>query len=196
MIKTYKKLSTIFLFIMIISFSGCSIANKNNASNIKKSTTTTTKSGFINYSNYDSGFKLTYPETYQKQEGTMGTAVLLLSPKESPSDLFQENFNVAVQDLSSQPMTLDEYNDISISQIKQTRADLNIISSEKITFDDNPAYKIVYTGKQGQYSLKWMQIFTVINNSAYILTYTAEIKQYDSYLVTMTPIVESFKFVN
>ena len=55
------------------------------------------------------GISIKYQRDWVKQEGVMGTVVAFLSPKEGTSDIFQENLNIMVQDLSKSPMTLSEY---------------------------------------------------------------------------------------
>ena len=85
----------------------------------------------------------------------MGTVVIFFSDQKNSSDLFQENLNVLVQDLSAQPMTLAEYTDLSIEQIKLFVSDSKILSSKKITLAGNPANELIYRGKQEQIDLKW-----------------------------------------
>lgn len=126
----------------------------------------------------------------------MGTVVIFFSDQKNSSDLFQENLNVLVQDLSAQPMTLAEYTDLSIEQIKLFVSDSKILSSKKITLAGNLANELIYTGKQGQFDLKWKQIYTIIGDTAYILTYTSEIDDFDNYLEGFNQIFASFKLID
>ena len=125
----------------------------------------------------------------------MGSVAAFLSPQESASDIFQENLNLIVQDLSTQPMTLQEYTELSVGQVEQFITDARILDSSATTLDGNSAHKLVYTGKQGQYSLKWMQVWTVIDNTAYVLSYTAEANKYNDFLDTAQEMVNSFEII-
>lgn len=125
----------------------------------------------------------------------MGTAAIFLSPHESASDVFRENLNVLVQDISAQPMTLSEYTDMSVDQISQFITDLDILESGETTLAGNPAHKAVYTGKQGVYDFKWMQVWFIKDNKAYVITYTSEIDTYADYLETVQEMIRSFEII-
>ena len=159
-------------------------------------TTKTHKIVYKNYINQDFGIQLSYPESYELKEDLMGTVVVFFTEQKNSSDLFQENLNVMVQDLSAQPMTLAEYTDLSREQIKLIVTDSKILSSKKITLAGNPAYEFVYTGKQGQIDLKWKQKYTIIGDTAYLLTYTSEIDEFDNYLDAFNQIFASFKLID
>jgi len=123
----------------------------------------------------------------------MGAVVVFFAPTEGPSDIFQDNVNIIVQDLSAQPMTLDEYTELSLGQIEQFITDPSILDSSAVTLADIPGHRVVYTGKQGQYDLKWMQVWTVQNNKAYVISYTAETSKYSTFLETVQEMIDSFE---
>ena len=137
-------------------------------------------------------FEIAYPKDWSMKEGVMGTTVMFLSQLENQNDKFRENVNIVVQDLSKQPMSLDEYTNLSLMQLKRIITDINITTSEKTKLANCDAYMVVYTGKQGQYNLKLMQIWTIKNNNAYIITYTAENIGFDKYGELVNPMVNSF----
>ena len=126
----------------------------------------------------------------------LGSVVAFLSPIEGTSDDLQENVNILVQDLSAQPMTLDEYTDLSLGQIEQFVTDAVILDSSAATLAGNPGHKAVYTGKQGQYDLQWMQVWTVKNDKAYVISYTAEATEYSAVLATVQEMIESFEITD
>jgi len=107
--------------------------------------------------------------------------------------MFQENVNIIVQDLSDQPMTLAEYTELSIGQIEQVITDSNILDSSAVTLAGIPGHEVVYTGKQGLYDLKWMQVWTVKNDKAYVISYTAEVSSYPALLETVQEMIDSFE---
>jgi hypothetical protein len=149
--------------------------------------------GLPTYDSPDYGIRIKYPADWTKQEQVMGMVVAFLAPRESGSDVFQENVNIIVQDLSDQPMTLAEYTELSIAQIEQFITDASILDSSAVTLAGIPGHKVVLTGRQGQYDLKWMQVWTVQNNKAYVISYTAEISKYSTFLGTAQEMIDSFE---
>ncbi len=146
-------------------------------------------SNYLIYEN--SEYTLEYPSDWTKQEFTEGIMIFYAPSKE---DIFNENLNAMIQNLP-QPMTLPEYTELSINQIGQLIENSEIIESTSTTLNGNEAYKIVYSGKMGSIYLKWMQVWTIKNNKAYILSYTAEIDKYSEYLDTIQTIINSFEII-
>ncbi len=145
------------------------------------------------YKNEQYQFEIKYLSDWTKQEQVMGSIVAFSSPQESASDIFLENLNVIVQDLSTQPMTLSDYTDLSVDQISRLITDSNIIDSSATTLAGNPAHKLVYTGKHEQHNLKWMQVWTIKNNKVYLISCTAEVDKYSDFLRTIQQMINSFK---
>lgn len=142
------------------------------------------------------GYEISYPESWTKQQ--KGTATFFLSPKENEKDLFQENVNVMVQDLSSQPMTLEDYTNLTRRQIIQALGSSAIISIKDLNFSGQEAKEIVYnmpknTMQGRNLNLKLRQVWFIKGYKAYLLTYTAESSEYDSDFETAKEIFDSFK---
>ncbi len=161
---------------------------------------------FLTYDNPTYGIRIKYPSDWTKSEQVGGSVVVFLAPKENLSDVFQENVNVLVQDLSTRPMTLSEYTNLSIDQISQNIFDANIIDSSATTLDGNPAHKVVYTGTavkvaiyvggiQGEYRLKWMQIWTIKDNKVYIISYAARVDKFSEFSDTTNQMISSFEVI-
>jgi serine/threonine-protein kinase len=149
--------------------------------------------GLSTYDSPDYGISIKYPAEWTKDEQIMGAVVVFFAPTEGPSDIFQDNVNIIVQDLSAQPMTLDEYTELSLAQIEQFITDPSILDSSAVTLAGNPGHKLVYTGKQGQYDLQWIQVWTMKNDKAYVISYTAEISRYSALLETVQEMIDSFE---
>jgi len=198
MMKQEYLFLTALLIVGILFISGCVQQPTIKPTTTTQPSETPTAQSTNNFLTYDSpayGIRIGYPSDWTKSEQFMGSVVAFLSPTESTSDIFRENLNVIVQDLSTQPMTLDEYTELSVSQIKQFFTDANITDSSATTLDGNPAHKVVYTGKQGQYNLKWMQVWVVKENKAYIISYTAEVNKYPDFLGTIQQMINSFEII-
>ncbi len=149
---------------------------------------------FLTYENGSYGVRIKYPQEWTKTEGAMGTVVVFLSPKQNDSDPFQENLNIIVQNLPAST-TLNVVTEETINQVKQLIQNATIIESTDTTLAGVPAYKIVYSGKMREYTLKWIQIWTVKNNKMYSITYTAEINSYSYYLDVIQKMIDSFEII-
>ena len=52
--------------------------------------------------------------------------------------------------------------------------------------------RIIYTGKQGEFNLKFEQYYWVIDEKAYVLTLTCEEDEFENYQETGETILNSF----
>lgn len=141
-----------------------------------------------------SRYTIQYPANWEQQY--FGNATSFLSPLENKTDSFQENVNVLIQDLSSQPMSLKDFTDLSKKQYTDGYGPSAIISLKDTTFLGNQAeagiFKIDYNGTP----IKLEQYWFIKNNSAFILTYTADPGQFSKYRKTAEKVMRSFKLLH
>jgi len=198
--KMKANFSRIFVLLCLVAglvlTSGCIGSNQSGATTIPYVPQETTTVRHIieqpkleSYQDPANTLRIKHPTSWTTQENVMGSTAVFLSPKENAQDFFQENINIISFDLS---MTLDQSSAYAESQIKQAITDANILESSQTTLAGNPAHKLVFTGRQGQNNLKWMQVWTMKNDKVYLLTYTAEEGSYDAYLPTAQEIMASF----
>lgn len=141
----------------------------------------------------EAGFKIQYPDSFElNRSGQMGTTFILLSKQTSQRDLFRENVNLIIQDLTGLNIDLDKYVEISEGQIKTMITNGNIVESKRIKASDYEFQKVIYTGDQGQYRLKFEQYYWTVKNKAYVLTLTCDIGQFDKYKEVGEKIMNSF----
>ena len=122
----------------------------------------------------------------------MGTKVIFFSPLESADDQFSENINILTQDLTTSPMTLKEYTDLSIQQINTLVTNGKVIESTTIQTPNGEGQRLVYTMDQGKLHLQFEQVFIIKKDKVYIVTYSAEIDSYQKYLSKASHALESF----
>ena len=183
-----KQLKLVNFFILIVAFTICGQSCKNRtAPEVKIKIQDNWKS--LDEADYS----IQYPDTFQlDKSGQMGMSFILLSKQTSQQDLFKENINLIIQDLSGQNINLDKFVEISEGQIMTMITDGVLIESQKLTKDNKKFQRVIYTGKQGQYDLKWQQLYWVENKKAYILTLTCEANQYENYLSVGENIMKTF----
>ena len=156
----------------------------------------TTVAGYLSYTDADNTVTFQYPPDWTIQEGMSGTKVMFLSPRSGENDLFPENVNLIIQDISQNPITQSQFTMLIIQQIEKTITDSQIQAElSATTLAGQPANKVVYSGKQGQYDLQWNQNWTTKDNKIYIVTYAAQTENYDQYLEQAENIIVSFKFL-
>lgn len=141
-------------------------------------------------------YQIKYPKTwYIDRSGNMGSDFFLFSRLTNVNDNFKENISLLVQRLQEDNLTLDEYVVMSQKRIEDKIQDGYIISSEKKQSKNGDFQKVIYTGTQGNYKLKFEQNYWLVGGKAYILTFTSEVHQYKFYKKIGEAIMGSFEIL-
>ena len=142
----------------------------------------------------ENDYSIKYPDNWElNKSGQMGTSFILFSPLSFEKDQFKENVNLIIQDLTGHNLDLDKYVAISEGQITTMITDGEILENKRMTTNNLNYQKVIYTGKQGIFNLKFEQYYWIIENNAYILTLTCEESQFDNYQKTGEKILNSFE---
>ena len=181
-----KILTTLLLFALV----ACGQTNtKNKSANDNNKEV----SGWKTFSG--ANYTIQYPPNWElNQSGQMGTSFILLSPLENDKDQFKENVNLLVQDLTGRNIDLDKFVEISEGQVKTMVTNSTLIESTRMKNANPEFHKMVYSGDQGIFHLKFEQYFWVINQQAYILTLTCEQNKFSDYKENGEKIINSFLF--
>jgi len=140
-------------------------------------------------------YSIDYPNDWEFNETEqMGTSFILFSPLTSEKDQFRENVNLLIQDLKGFNLDLDKYVEISISQIKTIIKNSKIIESKRVTNQTSNYQKVIYTGEQGNFDLKFEQYYWVVGEKAIVLTFSCEVNQFGAYQSVGEKILNSFRF--
>ena len=156
------------------------------------------KTGVDKFSTYESPthqFKIKYPEKWEKQESQntlISDVVIFLAPKKNSDDSFQEQITVSIEDLPK-PMSLKEYNQLSINSIKTNFNNVKIIEEHEKSFAKKLGHTVIFDAQDGGKNIKTMQTWTLMNNKAYALTYTAEKSEYSEYINTAEAMMNSLE---
>lgn len=199
--RNYPKKKSVIVYCLIMSMvlfvflmSGCSgskLAANNQSSNVNSSQPAAT--GSQNYKTYESqtyGFKIQYPEDWASKEDEGD--INFCSPREGPEDDFLENVNVGVEDLSQNPVTLDEYKEAGISILQGEGYTFE--GSSSATLDGEPAVQVIFTKTDENINIKIMQIYAIKNQNCFVITYGTTPDKYSDYLATAQEMIDSFKF--
>lgn len=148
----------------------------------------------LSYANEPYGFSLKYPAAWSLAENKGGAAAIFYSPPENALDRFQENVNIVVQDISQNPMDLSQYTETAIHQMQIVfGTNLEILDSSPVAVDGRPGHQFEFIGKGPDGNLHYLCRWTLVNTSAYQITYTALASGYAKHLSKAQRIMNSFK---
>ena len=141
----------------------------------------------------DEVFSIEYPETWEiNTSGVMGTKFIMFSPLTSENDAFRENVNFLIQDLSGKKINLNQYVEVSETQVKTLLNNSEIIESKRVKNKKQTYHKLIYTGEQGEFELHFEQYFFIVDDHAYVLTFSCEMDQLEDFQETGERIMNSF----
>lgn len=141
----------------------------------------------------DNTYSIQYPDNWElNTDKSMGTSFILFTEQTSSEDKFRENINLSIQNLEGYNLNLDAYVAISEEQISKMVTNGIIIESKRLNTNNTEFQKIIFTGKQGLFQLKFVQYYFVKDEKAYVLTFTCEEIQYEKYNIIVEQILESF----
>lgn len=149
---------------------------------------------FLSYNNSTYGFQIGYPANWKVVQGFMGSVVAFASPLENANDKFSENLNLIIQDLTPYPgMSLEKYEEITLNQLRNIITDYKLVYKGNSALADRPSRTIVFTGRQGIFQLKFMQVYMINDNRAYVITFGAEETEFTRYEDTAKRMISSFQ---
>jgi len=144
----------------------------------------------------EQNYSINYPENWELNgSGVMGTAFFLFSPLASEEDRFKENVNLIIEDLTGLGLNLQKYTEFSMNQLSSLITDGTLIENKTINDRKLNYQKVIYTGTQGVFNLKWEMYCWVYKEKAYVLTFTCEENEFANYQDVGEKILNSFQIV-
>lgn len=174
-------------FFILISFTFCNakVVFGQNSTEIKKLTETFETESY----------SIEYPSTWELNTSIgNGAKFFLLSMLTSPNDQFRENINLMIEDLADKDISLNYYVESAVNQLSKFISRYKLIENKRMFKHDIEFQKVVYSGQQGVFKLIFEQYVWVFDDKAYVLTFTCEKSQIDSYKEIGESILDSFMF--
>jgi serine/threonine-protein kinase len=138
-------------------------------------------------------YQIKYPETWIiDSSGTSSTDFIISSPLSSPDDRFKENLNLIIQDLKGLNFDLDNFTALSEQQIQNYMEESEVIENERLKKDGQECQHLIYTAKNAGRILRFEQYYWIINEKAYVLSFTGELEGFEEYKTLSKQIFESF----
>ena len=175
------KLSKFLLFsllIIITSLLSLSLTGQ-------QTTIAQTNSKFVTYDNPTFGVRIQYPSDWGRLDLSFlqDSADIDFYPLADTS--LAKNVKIQVKNLPFHNMTLEEYTNSQINPLEE-----KLLESNTTTLAGIPGYEIVFTSVQG---LKTMQVWTIKDDKAYIITYVAKEEDYENDLQVAEKMIDSFE---
>ncbi len=174
--------SSLALLLGIIGISGLIIFNKN-------------KVKFITYQDENYNLTIDYPENWSIENNPNAfnlNFVKFISPLNNKDDSFQEMVTLSTENLANNPLSLNEYTNEIFTDIKNNM-DPNVETPVNITFANKQGKKIIFVTKEDDITVKRMQVWTIENYNAYILTFTADQNQFNKMSQSVDIMIQSFQ---
>lgn len=139
-------------------------------------------------------YSVSYPKSWNiDTSGYGGAEFSFLTVDTTSEDLFTDNVTLGIQDLTGKEIDLNKFVELSEEQVKTLVNDGELLESKTMNDKKHPYQKFVYTLSQSGIHLKVAQYYWVVNEKAYILTFTAETSKYDTYKADGEAIMNSFE---
>lgn len=152
----------------------------------------------IPYDNPGQAFAMTYPDNWEKTESSEQEAIMTGDVATFASPREDGFVSVSIQSLYWQPMTLDEYTDLSMDSLDKDVSLLDVKESGPVLLAGHPGHRVVYSGLYTFFgdtavSVEALQVWTVVENRAYILTYVSNPETFETYLPIAQDMIDSLE---
>ena len=159
------------------------------------SPTVNANNNFLTYQDNTLGIKIGYPAGWI-HELHAGGIITFLPSLEGNSNTYPAGLGITVEHLKSKNMPLSDITKIQIKNLTQNHSDFKLLESTEFRLAGIIANKIVFTATDNMnHERKAMQIWTLNEDKAYLITYKAEPGQYSKYLPIIQKMVDSFQFI-
>jgi eukaryotic-like serine/threonine-protein kinase len=179
-----------FLIILITSLLSTSLTNQHQTITIAQTNddnNNINNNTFKLYENPTYGIQIQYPSDWGRLDLSFlqNSADIDFYPLSDTS--LAKNVKLQVKNLPFHNMTLEEYTNTQINPTEEI-----LLESNTTTLADIPGYKIVFANIAG---LKTMQVWTIKDDKAYIITYVAKEEDYENDLQNVHKMIDSFEII-
>jgi hypothetical protein len=144
-------------------------------------------SDLVPYNNPNLGFSLEYPTNWEKEE-----SLTFVSPQGGIGNRTPELISITTEVLPTSDYNLERYTEAALGQVEVFQ-DFRLLNSSSTTLGGLPAHLIVYTfTDESQTPLQNLQVWTVKDGMAYVITYGGTPEEFDSSLPAFQSIIDSF----
>jgi hypothetical protein len=154
----------------------------------------------LSYTDPSSGITFQYPSSWEIRDVAPSlqppdtiSATRLVPPGQNATG-FIDNAIVLANNVSN--TTLGQYTEGALAQYNNVSGIITITASEPTTLAGNPAHMIEYLENHPDQQLKKLQVWTVVGDRVYTVTFAADESEYPQYLADVQTIIESLQISN
>jgi hypothetical protein len=145
-------------------------------------------SDLVSYSNPNLGFSLEYQSEWEKEE-----SLTFVSPQGGIGNRTPEVISITTEVLPTSDFSLDSYTEAALGQVESFQ-DFRLLNSSSTTLGGLPAHMIVYSfTDESQTPLENLQVWTIKDGMAYVITYGGTPEEFDSSLPVFQSVMDSFR---
>ena len=149
---------------------------------------------FVDYENSKIGYKIKYPDNWNKLESINNTIFYPPLKQEETKELPSTYLKIANTSLPNIPLTLDSIVDETLKNLNATTDSFKLIESNNILLHGNKdVNKLVYSYKQLDNIIKTMDVGFFANNNLILISYVSDLENYARYLPTIDKMIESIQ---
>jgi len=150
------------------------------------------RDGTGRYHSREHGFSIAVPEKWETRENHMGTAVILLSPREDQNDLFLENLNIVVEELPA-GTELSAYLNESVKNMARMLEGFKSGKAELYRLYRYDAGRAGYSYTLGTLRLESTVTMVARGGKAYVITCTSTKEDFPRYREIFEKTTGSFR---
>jgi hypothetical protein len=154
----------------------------------------------LSYTDPSSGITVKYPSSWdiqdvdptQRRPDTVSLTQLV--PPGQNDTGFVDNVLISVNNVSN--TTLDQYTEGVLAQYNNLSGVITITKSEPSTLAGNPAHAIEYLDNSQDQPIKKVQVWTIVGDRVYVVTYAADEAEFPQYSADVRAIIQSLQINN
>ena len=154
----------------------------------------------LSYTDPSSGIIVQYPSSWEIRDVDPSlrppdtiSATRLLPPGQNDTG-FIDNVVISVNNVSN--TTLGQYTEGVLAQYNNLSGAITITKSEPSTLAGNPAHSIEFLENYPDQTLKKLQVWSIVGDRVYIVTYAADESEFPHYLADVQAIIQSLQISN
>ena len=151
---------------------------------------------FITYDNSKMKFSLMYPSNWQIEEHFNGFVTFTAPIEDYTQKRFPAGLGIFPMNLELQNISLTTLKNVHIKNLTSSLKQFQLLESNKIVLPGNyPAEQVIFTALDGDEIRKSMQIIVKNEDKTYLITYKADMNNYDNYFQTIQKMLESLVLI-
>jgi eukaryotic-like serine/threonine-protein kinase len=147
----------------------------------------------LNETYESNGIEIGYPFQWEVVEPPEEYSDNLINVVNFRSPFNNNSLNIVIEKLPQEDITVDHYVETGINYLNSSAIKVNSIESNDSILADNPAKNIVFTIVNGSSKYKIMEVVTIKENNAYVITYLASEDRYPVDIQIAMDMIDSFK---